>query len=97
MGHVLGEGFGPWWHRFMPDDVGISQWCRPVAVTDRSDGQLVHLEGLNLSRAWCLRGLAPAVDEATGARFARAAQEHWSASWPHVTGGDLQTRIVPLL
>lgn len=88
MGHVLGDGFGPWWHRFMPDEAGIAQWCRPVAVTDRSDGQLVHLEGLNLSRAWCLRGLAPAVDEATGARFARAAQEHWSASWPHVTGGD---------
>jgi hypothetical protein len=88
MGHVLGEGFGPWWHRFMPDEAGLVQWCQPAAVTDRTDGQLVHLEGLNLSRAWCLRGLAPAVDEACGRRFARAAQEHWAASWPHVTGGD---------
>jgi hypothetical protein len=88
MGHVLGEGFGPWWHRFMPDEAGLAQWCQPVAVTDRCDGQGVHLEGLNLSRAWCLRGLAPGVDDALSARFARAAQEHWAASWPHVTGGD---------
>jgi hypothetical protein len=29
----------------------------PAVVSDRSDGQLVHLDGLNLSRAWCYFGL----------------------------------------
>ena len=33
----------------------------PVEVTDRSDPQLVHLDGLNLSRAWCLRGIAASL------------------------------------
>ena len=39
----------------------------PVDVSDRSDGHLVHLDGLNLSRAWCLRGVAAALP-ATDAR-----------------------------
>ncbi len=33
----------------------------PVPVSDRSDPQIVHLDGLNLSRAWCLRGIAGAL------------------------------------
>lgn len=32
-----------------------------MEVTDRADPQLVHLDGLNLSRAWCLRGIAAAL------------------------------------
>ena len=50
----------------------------------------IYLDGLNLSRAWCLRALAGAagVPEAVRERFARAASAHWQAAWPHVTGGD---------
>ena len=33
----------------------------PVAGIDRNDPQIVHLDGLNLSRAWCLRGIAAAL------------------------------------
>ena len=33
----------------------------PATVSDRSDPQIVHLDGLNLSRAWCMNGIAAAL------------------------------------
>ena len=52
----------------------------PVAVSDRGDPQIVHLDGLNLSRAWCFAGIAGALPEddtrAAGARDAAAAHLH---------------------
>jgi hypothetical protein len=59
-------------------------------VTDRTDPQLVHLDGLNLSRAWCLRSIAaalPAADPAQAA-LADAAARHASAALGHVASGD---------
>ena len=90
MQRVLGTRFAPWWARFAPDDAALARWDTPAVVADRTDGHLVHLDGLNLSRAWCLRTLAGAdgVAEALRERFARAAEAHWRAAWPHVTGGD---------
>lgn len=101
MQRVLGECFAPWWADFAPDEEGLVRWDAPAVVSDRRDGQLVHLDGLNLSRAWCLRALAgapqggPRAADATAAlapalreRLARSAQAHWNAAWPHVTGGD---------
>ena len=62
----------------------------PVTVTDDSDGQLAHLHGLNLSRAWAWRRLAAALP--TGdprVPVAReAARRHAEAGMPHATGGD---------
>ncbi len=90
MQRVLGTRFEAWWTRFAPDDAALARWDSPAVVADRTDGHLVHLDGLNLSRAWCLRALAGAggVPEAVRERFARAAAAHWQAAWPHVTGGD---------
>ena len=90
MQRVLGAGFDAWWTRFAPAGDALARWDTPAIVGDRTDGQLVHLDGLNLSRAWCLRALAGAggVPASLRERFARAAQAHWQASWPHVTGGD---------
>jgi hypothetical protein len=85
MRRVLGEAFAPWWSAF--DDAGraMQHWSQPAVVSDRLDAQMVHLDGLNLSRAWCFRGLAAA----TGSRpMQAAAQAHWDAAWPHVTTGD---------
>ena len=62
----------------------------PATVTDRTDPQLVHLDGLNISRAWCMRGIAaalPAADPARGVLEAAAAC-HAAAGLPHVTSGD---------
>jgi hypothetical protein len=88
MQRVLGDGFGAWWASFRPAQGALARWCTPAVVSDRSDGQLVHLDGLNLARAWCLRALAPALEAREREAFERAAGLHWQAAWPHVTTGD---------
>jgi hypothetical protein len=59
----------------------------PATVSDRTDGKIVHLDGLNLSRAWCWRELAAALP-GHPARTAMedAADRHLAASLPHVAG-----------
>jgi hypothetical protein len=88
MRRVMGEDFAAWWAAFRPAPAALSRWCEPAVVSDRGDGQLVHLDGLNLSRAWCLRALAPALEGGEREIFERAAVAHWGAAWPHVTTGD---------
>ncbi len=90
MQRVLGARFASWWAQFAPDDAALARWDTPAVVADRSDGHLVHLDGLNLSRAWCLRTLAAenGVPEARRGRFARAAEAHWQAAWPRAASGD---------
>lgn len=60
----------------------------PAFVSDRTDGQITHLDGLNLSRAWCWRSIAgvlPGSDPRRG--FAEEAyRTHLDAALPHVTG-----------
>jgi hypothetical protein len=60
----------------------------PATVTDRTDGKIVHLDGLNLSRAWCWREIATALPAGDPAREAatEAAARHLTASLPHVAG-----------
>lgn len=60
----------------------------PAIVSDRSDGKIAHLDGLNLSRAWCWRGIAAALPEADPARALaeEAADRHIEAGLPHVAG-----------
>jgi hypothetical protein len=48
------EEFVPWLEQFLPGVRGFT----PQTPADRSDGKLGHLDGLNLSRAWMLRGIA---------------------------------------
>jgi hypothetical protein len=82
--------FRPWFDRFLPDLAagGPATLFRPADVTDRSDGKIAHLDGLNLSRAWCFRALAAALDPADPRRppLAAAAEAHLAAALPHVTG-----------
>lgn len=88
MREVLGADFAAWWARFQPDDEALANWLQPARVSDRVDPQLVHLDGLNLSRAGCLQGLADAVPDTLAPRFVAAAVAHREAAWPHVSGGD---------
>lgn len=88
MRELLGEAFGPWWAGFAPPEDALAQWLQPARVSDRVDPQLVHLDGLNLSRAWCLQSLAEAVPATLAPRFVAAAAAHREAAWPHVSGGD---------
>jgi hypothetical protein len=60
----------------------------PATVTDRSDGKIAHLDGLNLSRAWCWRAIAAALsrDDPVRPVAEDAARRHLAASLPHVAG-----------
>lgn len=83
--------FTGWFARFLPRlaEGEPATLFRPVAVSDRSDGKIVHLDGLNLSRAWCWRSLAAAALPEGDARRRRAeesAEAHLAAALPHVTG-----------
>ncbi len=84
------DAFLPWFDRFMPNlMVGEpATLFRPALVSDRSDGKIAHLDGLNLSRAWCWRALAAALTSDDGRRplIQGAAERHLSASVPHVAG-----------
>jgi hypothetical protein len=57
------DAFGSWLTRFLPRfaERDPRDLFEPVVVDDRSDGYLVHLDGLNLSRAWCFRSIADAL------------------------------------
>lgn len=58
----------------------------PADVSDRSDGKIAHLDGLNLSRAWCWRSIAASWGGGDPRQMVatRAADEHLAASLPHV-------------
>jgi DUF2891 family protein len=63
-------------------------WLEPAIVTDRSDPKLAHIDGLNLSRAWMLEGIAhglPPGDARIAALLAASAR-HAEAALPAVTG-----------
>lgn len=58
----------------------------PARVSDRTDGKIAHLDGLNLSRAWCWRSIATALPADDAARALAAAETHLDASLPHIAG-----------
>ena len=62
----------------------------PVTEIDRSDAQLVHLDGLNLSRAWCLFDIAAGLarDDARVDVARRAAAAHLAAGWRGLASVD---------
>lgn len=84
------EKFGAWLTGFLP---GIpskagAAWLSPEVVTDRSDPKLAHLDGLNLSRAWMLEGVASALDvsDARVPALTAAAKAHAASGLQSVTG-----------
>jgi hypothetical protein len=70
--------FSAWFAHFLP---GIANrqpasLFEPAIVSDRSDGKIAHLDGLNLSRAWCWRELG----------YPEHAEPHLAAALPHLSG-----------
>ena len=79
--------FAPWFEALVEANGWLSRECRPVTVSDRSDGKIAHLDGLNLSRAWCLRDIARALGRtAPTDPLQRLADRHLAAALPHVEG-----------
>ena len=86
------EEYRGWLKRFMP---GLAKGepknlFEPAQVADRTDPQIVHLDGLNLSRAWCMRSIAAALPKDDPGRkiLAESAARHAEAALRHVSSGD---------
>jgi DUF2891 family protein len=77
------EAFSAWLGRFLPGLRGAAaaRWLTPVTPSDRSDGKLAHLDGLNLSRAWMLEAVVRALPpgDARTPLLAEAARRHAAA------------------
>jgi hypothetical protein len=84
------DRFASWMAAFLPRlvDREPATLFVPATVSDRTDGKIAHLDGLNLSRAWCWRSLAASCDEDDALRPTAldAAEVHLRASLPHVAG-----------
>lgn len=83
------SAFQAWFADFLPRaSLGEpASLFAPAHVSDRSDGKIAHLDGLNFSRAWCWRAIAGAVaNPALAARARDAADRHIAASLPHIAG-----------
>lgn len=90
MRRVLGEAFPAWFDRFLPRAANRQPATLfiPATVTDRTDGKIAHLDGLNLSRAWCWKNIAAALPDGHPviAVAREAAEAHLAFSLPHVAG-----------
>jgi hypothetical protein len=82
--------FATWMDRFLPRIAREEPKTlfTPAVVSDRTDGKIAHLDGVNLTRAWCWRSLARTwpADDPRRARAHAAADAHLAASLPHVAG-----------
>jgi hypothetical protein len=81
------DEFARWFQAFLPDiDRGEpASLFTPARVSDRSDGQIAHLDGLNLSRAWCWRHLAAAAPPQARPLIEETAERHLAAALPHLS------------
>ncbi len=78
------EVFGQWFKRFLPKKK-LMQLSTPANVSDRSDPKIVHLDGLNLSRAWCLYGIYPHIKSKKQRKhMLKAAWEHLNVTIPNI-------------
>jgi hypothetical protein len=84
------QKFGDWFARLLPcaTDGEPRALFEPATVTDRSDGHIAHLDGLNLSKAWCWRLIAAALENAHALRprMDAAVDTLIESALPHVVG-----------
>ena len=83
------EDFMDWIYGFKPELLSPDFTLKPGEVSDRSDGKLVHLDGLNFSRAWVLYGLAeqyPVVFD----HLTKIANDHINFSFPNLVGDNYE-------
>jgi len=95
MRRVLDEAeFASWLSGFLPDlpTDGAGDWLEPGVVLDPTDGKLVHLDGVNLSRAWALEGMASglAANDPRVPALRAAAARHAQTGLASVSGQNYE-------
>jgi hypothetical protein len=84
--------YAKWFHAFLPGAVEGKPWrlFKPAIVTDRSDGKLVHLDGVNLSRAWCMKRIAQGLPKTDNVRalLLKSAKRHAHDALANIHSGD---------
>ncbi len=80
------EEFKTWFEKFLPDLANGTTDLIPADVKDRTDGKLVHLDGLNFSRAWCLYSIAAGNPEYN--HLIKIADNHLNYSYDKIVDGD---------
>jgi hypothetical protein len=88
------DEYWDWLHHFLPgiEEAKPINLYKPVNVSDRSDPKIVHLDGLNLNRAWCLYGIRNTLYAKDHNRtiIEQAANAHLKATLPHITSGSYE-------
>jgi hypothetical protein len=94
------EEFAKWLKQFLPQiptmppggEPATASWLPVTVSPDPSDPKLAHLDGLNLSRAWMLEGIASALpaDDLRRHALSAAADEHRRAGLAAVTGAHYE-------
>lgn len=83
-----------WLHHFLPgiEEAKPRNLYKAVNVSDRTDPKIVHLDGLNLSRAWCLYGIRNTLYSKEDNRtiIEQAARAHLEATLPHIASGNYE-------
>ena len=86
--------FSAWLQAFLPEiEKGEpTNLFEPAFVSDRTDGYIVHLDGLNLSRAWCMAGIAKALDPNDPRRIVmkESAMIHATTALPELSSGHYE-------
>lgn len=80
--------FEQWIKDFLPQLLAPDFSLAPAEVSDRQDGHLVHLDGVNFSRAWCLYGLAATLEK--GQHLVPIAHQHIQHSLSGITDGNYE-------
>ncbi|MCM2369046.1 DUF2891 domain-containing protein [Aporhodopirellula aestuarii] len=88
------DEFAQWLGDFVPNAKAqlTDGTIEPVEVPDVTDGKLVHLAGLNLNRAWCLRAVANAlpVNHELKEPLMTSARRHLQAGMKYVNSGHYE-------
>ncbi len=81
--------FTTWFNQFFSTQSLKHLTILPV-VSDRTDLQIVHLDGLSFSRSWCMKGLVAALpaNDAIKKLLLRSSVNHLSTALPHVVSGE---------
>ncbi len=89
MSRVLdANAFPTWFEMFLPHaEHGQPAFLfAPATVSDRADGKIAHLDGLNLSRAWCWMLILHALPQGDLLNVGPVIDRHIKSALPHVTG-----------